>query len=130
MSNLRTLTLALLAIAEELESNAEALMAENTLNTEEKYRRLESREAAIVVGAHRFAFDDSGWKHVDFTGEESFEDLAIAELLNLTDRIRELILERYLAGMRTTRDKDVAVDAALTGVDLATLQAAWLSSLD
>lgn len=42
----------------------------------------------------------------------------------------ELILERYLAGMRTTHKKDVAVDAALTGIDLAALQAAWHASMD
>jgi len=42
----------------------------------------------------------------------------------------ELILDRYLAGMRTTHDKSVAVDAALSGVDLPALEAAWRESLD
>jgi hypothetical protein len=42
----------------------------------------------------------------------------------------ELILDRYLAGMRTTHDKGAAVDAALDGVDLTALEAAWRESLD
>lgn len=42
----------------------------------------------------------------------------------------ELILDRYLAGMRTARDRDAAVDAALDGIDLQALEGAWRSSLE
>jgi len=42
----------------------------------------------------------------------------------------ELIVDRYVAGMRTTHEKGVAVDAALEGVDLLALQAAWMDSVD
>ena len=52
------------------------LIAENEIATEEKYRRLESKEDAIATGAHRFGYDDSGWKAVDFPTSETFEDLA------------------------------------------------------
>ena len=37
----------------------------------------------------------------------------------------ELIIDRYLAGMRTAHDRDAAVDAALEGIDLQALEAAW-----
>ncbi len=37
----------------------------------------------------------------------------------------ELILDRYLAGMRTAHDRDAAVDAALDGIDLQALEEAW-----
>jgi hypothetical protein len=37
----------------------------------------------------------------------------------------ELIIDRYLAGMRTAHDRDAALDAALEGIDLQALEAAW-----
>lgn len=40
------------------------------------------------------------------------------------------ILPRYVDGVRTTGDRDLALDVALKGVDLPALAAAWLESLD
>ena len=42
----------------------------------------------------------------------------------------ELILDRYLSGMRTARDRGAAIDAALLDIDLAALEDAWLASLE
>jgi hypothetical protein len=100
------------------------LVRERTFVPLEEFLRWSGRE--FYDEAHFGSHYAQGWSVVWFL--RTLEDERPAS--DGTDPAWARILPRYVDGVRTTGDRDLALDVALKGVDLPALAAAWLESLD